>query len=308
MTEVCLGSIIKKVSQEDLFIMKDPVLFILLGQSNAVGHGIKLEENERIDVPLKNVFGLTWDDNPFPSENSAVWRGFVTKKMNLGELTENFGSIANYLAPMWQSAVDLGEELPDLYIVNISMGAQGVTEQYMWYPEREVKFVAGPLGVANISLTPYAENILSRVKKYFDGLGVSPKTYIHWRGGENDYLVPKAKLETCLPEIYRTIFTRLWSALGDKPKTYLHRIVCDTRANDFNPVDGLSLVSMGYINNLFYALAEEFENVEVFDSAEIPGYTLATEERGIFIEDKVHFTADANKWVAKTIFEEIKNA
>ena len=288
--------------------MKDPVLFILLGQSNAVGHGVILEENERIDVPLKNVFGLTWNDNPFPGEAEAVWRGFVTKRMNLGELDENFGSVANYLAPMWQSAVDLGEELPDLYIVNISLGSQGVTEQYMWYPEREVKFVPGQIGVADISLTPYAENILSRVKKYFDGLGVKPKTYIHWRGGENDFLVPKEKLETCLTEIYKTIFTRLWSALGDKPKTYLHRIVCDTDAYNFNPVDGLSLISMGYINNVFRVLAEEYENIEIFDSAKIPGYTLVTENRGIFVEDNVHFTADANKWVAKQIFEEIKNA
>ena len=286
--------------------MKAPVLFILLGQSNAVGHGSVLEESEKISTPLKNVFGLTWDDNPFLSEAPAVWRGFVTQKMNLGELTENFGSIANYLAPMWQNAVDNGEDLSDLYIVNISLGAQGVTEGYMWYPGREVKFVPGPIGVADISLTPYAENILSRVKKYFNGLGVQPKTYIHWRGGENDYLVPKEKLETCLPEIYRTIFTRLWNALEDKPKTVLHRIVCDTRAFDFNPIDGLSIKSMGYINNLFCTLAEEFENVEVFDSAKIPGFTLKEESRGIFIEDKVHFTAAANRWVAKTIFEEIK--
>ncbi|MBQ1955277.1 MAG: hypothetical protein II350_06010 [Clostridia bacterium] len=286
--------------------MMSPVLFILLGQSNAVGHGVILEENERIETPLKNVFGLTWENNPFPSDEPAVWRGFVTKKMNLGELTENFGSVANYLAPMWQEAVNCGEELSELYIVNISLGAQGVTEQYMWYPEREIKFVPGPIGVADISLTPYAENILSRVKKYFDGLGVKPKTYIHWRGGENDSLVPKEKLETCLPEIYRTIFTRLWNALEDKPKTVLHRIVCDTRAFDFNPIDGLSIKSMGYINNVFCALAEEFENVEVFDATKIPGYTLATEERGIFLSDKVHFTAEANKWVAEKVFEEIK--
>ena len=111
-----------------------------------------------------------------------------------------------------------------------------------------------------------------------------------------------------MPEIYKTIFSRFWSALGDKPKTVLHRIVCDTRANDFNPVDGLSLKSMGYINNVFEALAEEFENVEVFDATKIPGFNLTTEDRGIFIEDKVHFTAEANKWVAKTVFEEIKNA
>ena len=131
--------------------MMSPVLFILLGQSNAVGHGVILEENERIEIPLKNVFGLTWENNPFPGDAPAKWSGFVTKRMNLGELTEYFGSVANYLAPMWQNAVDNGEDLPDLYIVNISLGAQGVTEQYMWYPEREIKFVPGPIGVADIT-------------------------------------------------------------------------------------------------------------------------------------------------------------
>lgn len=288
--------------------MKRPVLFILLGQSNAVGHGVELDEDERITSPLKNVFGLTREDNAFPSEECAVWRGFVTGNMNLGEDEEHHASIANYLAPMWQSAVDSGEELGDLYTVNISIGAQGVTEEYMWYPGRDMRYVPGKLGEVDISLTPYAENVLARVKKYFDGLGVVPKTVIHWRGGENDSLVPAEKLSGRLFNIYEEIFTRLKSALGFPCKTVLHRIVCDTRAFDFNPVDGLSIKSMGYINNVFCDLSERLENTEVFDGTRIPGFTLSSEDRGIFVEDKVHFTAEANKWVAKTVFEDLKKA
>ncbi|MBR4941284.1 MAG: hypothetical protein IKZ19_04730 [Clostridia bacterium] len=285
--------------------MKAPVLLVVLGQSNAVGHGIVLEKHEQIDVPLKNVFGLTWDDNTYPSQNAAVWRGFVTSGMNIGEATENFGSISNYLAPMWQAAVDSGCDLPDLYIVDISIGAQGVTKEYMWYPGRKEKFRPGKLGEVDISLTPYSENILSRVAKYFDELGVKPKIEIHWRGGENDYLVPKENLENVLLPIYREIFTRLWAALGQDADTVLHRIVCDTRALYFSPEDGRCLVSMGYVNNTFEAMAREFENVTVFDATLIPGYTLSVEERGIFLNDMVHFTPEANKWVAKQIFDRL---
>ena len=38
-------------------------VFILLGQSNAVGHGIPMEAADQIDVPMKNVFGLHRREN-----------------------------------------------------------------------------------------------------------------------------------------------------------------------------------------------------------------------------------------------------
>ena len=38
-------------------------VFILLGQSNAVGHAIPMAEEDVISTPLKNVFGLSREKN-----------------------------------------------------------------------------------------------------------------------------------------------------------------------------------------------------------------------------------------------------
>ena len=42
---------------------KKAAVFILLGQSNAVGHGIPMREEDVINAPLKNVFGLNRENN-----------------------------------------------------------------------------------------------------------------------------------------------------------------------------------------------------------------------------------------------------
>ena len=42
---------------------KKAAVFMLLGQSNAVGHGVPMEEKDIISVPLKNVYGLSRKKN-----------------------------------------------------------------------------------------------------------------------------------------------------------------------------------------------------------------------------------------------------
>ena len=38
---------------------KKASLFVILGQSNAVGHGLPMVECDKIITPLRNVFGLS---------------------------------------------------------------------------------------------------------------------------------------------------------------------------------------------------------------------------------------------------------
>ena len=109
-----------------------PVVFILLGQSNAVGHDLPMQEQDKIKIPLKNVFGLSRVHNQSYDHASLVWDGYVSAGMNLAEEQDDTYSLANCLARRWQDAIDGGVTLPDLYIVHIAIGAQGVTERYMW--------------------------------------------------------------------------------------------------------------------------------------------------------------------------------
>ena len=73
---------------------------------------------------------LTYDND------KLYWTGYTNYSMNLAEEQDNTYSVANCLAKQWQNEIDNGSNLPDLYIVHIAIGAQGVTEKYMWYPKR----------------------------------------------------------------------------------------------------------------------------------------------------------------------------
>ena len=127
-------------------------VFILFGQSQAVGHGIPMQEKDKIKKPLKNVFGLLRKDNQSFDIKALTWSGYTSSGMNLAEEQDDTYSLANWLAALWQKEIDDGKDLPDLYIVQIAIGAQGVTEQYllngetkkyMWNPYYEKKLVSG---------------------------------------------------------------------------------------------------------------------------------------------------------------------
>lgn len=83
-------------------------VFILLGQSNAVGHGIPMAPEDRIEQPLKNVFGLHRDENQSFDVEKLTWSGYTSDGMNLGETQDHTYSVANCLASQWQKKIDDG--------------------------------------------------------------------------------------------------------------------------------------------------------------------------------------------------------
>ena len=177
---------------------KKVAVFIILGQSNAVGHGIPMREEDIIKTPLKNVFGLNRKDNQSFSNSQLTWSGYTSYAMNLAEEQDNTYSIPNCLASLWQKHIDDGNNLnlPNLYIVQIAIGAQGVSDGYMWYPDREEKLVAGKLGVVDISLFPFSKHIFSLLNDSFAKQNLEYEIIgLHWRGGENDVTASKEYLQ-----------------------------------------------------------------------------------------------------------------
>ncbi len=278
---------------------RQAMVFILLGQSNAVGHGIPMAEADRICKPLKNVFGLSRQDNLSYDIRSLRWQGYVSGGMNLGEEQDHTWSVANCLAGQWQRAIDSGRQLPDLYIVQIAIGAQGVTEEYMWYPDRVPRLIPGPLGTADISLHPLATHILSLLPESFHAMGKTPRYLLHWRGGENDMTVPYRQLQHTLLPIYRRMFADYRDALGQDAEVVLHRLVCRERAMERDPSGG-HLASMAVINDAFEALAREAKTT-ILDVRTCPYYAADPRQHGIFLEDAVHFTPEVNHWVAQQV-------
>ena len=278
-------------------------VFILLGQSNAVGYATLLPEGRRIETPLQHVFGLTRENNLSFDSRALVWTGYTSAGTILGEENDHTCSVSNCLARVWQDAIDRGRVLPELYIITIAIGAQGVTPGYMWHPARPPKLIPGPLGTADISLAPFARHIFSLLDSSFREMGRDYEIIgLHWRGGENDMSVPKEELAATLKPIYEELLRSFYESLGQIPPVMLHDIVCAKRAMDLDP-SGRWLESMYCIDSVFRELAAENDNISVFDVRRAPYYEPDTPLNGIFLPDAVHFTPEMNLWAAETILD-----
>ena len=228
--------------------------------------------------------------------------------MNLAEEQDNTYSIANCLAAIWQRHIDDGNlcNLPDLHIIQIAIGAQGVTEQSMWHPKREPKLIPGKLGTVDISLFSFTNHIFSLLDDSFAKLGKEYEIIgVHWRGGENDVTASSEYLSEHLESIYRTMFDA-WNALLQNPPIVLHKIVCPDRMNDMD-ASGAYLQNMHCINDVFDRLVQGYENVSLFDPRTAPQYVPDIRANGLFIEDAVHFTPEVNAWIAQEILKQDAN-
>ena len=277
-------------------------VFILLGQSNATGHGIPMTEEDRILTPLSHVFGLSREENQSLDLPALTWSGYTSGGMNLAEEQDHTYSVANCLAALWQKQADSGNPrgLPDLYVLQIAIGAEGVTEGYMWHPARPPRLIPGVLGTVDISLFPFSCRIFSLLEESFTAMDTDFEIIgLHWRGGENDVTAPKEALTEGLEGIYR-IMLEDFNRLLKSPPVILHRIVCPDRMNDMDPTGGY-LENMAVINGVFDRLAEAYENVSVFDHRAYPAYDPRVRGNGLFLSDAVHYTPAVNQWVAHEI-------
>ena len=288
-------------------------VFILFGQSQAVGHAIPMDEKDRIKTPLKNVYGLDREYNQSFNTDRLVWSGYRSAGMNLGEEQDDTYSLANCLAAQWQKKIDEGEKLPDLYIVHIAIGAEGVTEKYlpdggvekyMWNPLYEKTLIPGKLGKVKIALYPFALHILSLIRESFAEAGKAYEIMdLYWRGGENDMETPCEILRDRLKATYERMFSGFYEALGGRVPLTLNRILNGEAMMKLDP-SGEYKKSMDFINSTFDALSEENGNISVFDCSKAPFYRENVSANGLFIDDLVHYTPETNQWNARVILED----
>ena len=263
-----------------------------------------MQEQDVIRTPLTNVFGLSRTHNQCLDLKRLTWSNYVSAGMNLAEEQDNTYSVANCLAAAWQAHIDNGnrENLPDLYIVQIAIGAQGVTDGYMWHPDRAPCLIPGKLGKVDISLFPFAAHVFSLLKKSFAEKGIDYEIIgLHWRGGENDVSATAEHLHGHLESIYCRIFDE-FDRLLNAPPTVLHRLVCPDRMMDTDSTGG-KLERMHYINTVFEHLASARENIRIFDARCAPQFLPDVRGNGLFIADNVHFTPEVNAFVAEEILK-----
>lgn len=283
----------------------DAVVFMLFGQSNAVGHILPMRQEDKILTPMKNVFGLSRTLNQSFDNDRLYWTGYTSFDMNLAETQDDTYSVANVLARMWQDRIDAGQQLPDLHIVHIAIGAEGVTDKYMWYPDREKKLRPGQLGTVDISMYPLSLHILSLLDDSFARLG---KTWqimsMHWIGGAEDVTEPVEKLNAQLDDIYMRMFQQMRETAGKRLPVVLHKLAAPDREMDMDP-SGNGLKRMYFINGEFDYLSRVCEDVTVFDITTAPHYIPNVRGNGLYLDvDVVHHTEQTNRWIAQWILED----
>jgi hypothetical protein len=147
--------------------------------------------------------------------------------------------------------------------------------------------VPGKLGTVNISLFPFSTHILGLLDDSFAAMQMDYEIIgLHWRGGENDITDSNAYLKENLMDIYRRIFGE-FNRILKHPPIVLHEIYCPERMHDLDPT-GAYLENMFFINDTFHALANEFDNISLFDVRRAPFYVADERQHGIFIGDAIH--------------------
>ncbi len=283
--------------------MKKIAVFMIFGQSNATGHGVPMQEQDYILEPLKNVYGLNREPNQSFDIDHLEFSGYTSFGMNLAETQDNTYSVPNQLARAWQDKINEGASLPDLYIVQISIGSQGLYG--MWDMNMERVLVPGVHGTARISLYPFTIHILKLLNKYFKDNELEPDFVgMHWRGGEQetDFKVEEL-VARGIKNDYIKLFSSLREALGYNPPLTLHRMPFEAVMLKNDP-SGEHLRAMHFLNDLFEELASEIPSTTTFEPKKCPFYNENEWDFGIFRWDLIHYSGKMNTWVAEQILNE----
>ena len=262
---------------------KAAVVF-LSGQSNATAHQQFLVEEDKVLVPMKNVFGLDRNPNQSFDISDVVWSGWTSSGKNLGETQDHTASLAYFVAKKWQAAIDEGKNLPDLYIVQLSVGSQGIING-MWNRDKERVIKPGILGEADISLLPLALYIQSLALKNLRESGKNPEVIgWHWLGCEQEVWY-EAYLREDFKERYDYHFDVMRKSMGGDVPTYLYKVVVRGGLERFE----LPLEAENYINaeierqaNRFGAKLIDPRNSPYWDSNDNLCY-------GILASDRAHY-------------------
>ena len=275
---------------------KAAVLFIS-GQSNAHAHAQILAEKDRILQPLKNVFSLDRNPNQSFEITDVVWSGFTTAGKNLGETQDHTASFAYHFSKLWQGAIDGGAKLPDLYIVQISIGSQGIVNG-MWNRDKEKVMEPGPLDTVNISLFPWAQKVNRLVMENLRKNGKDP--YIigwHWIGSEQD-IIDKVYLREDFQERYDYFFDTILTSMGQACPVFIYKVNCKRYSNRRElPADAVDLVNQALKKQLV-----RLPSAQMVDAAQCPLWDPSKEHDGIYAADDGHYLPETQKWFAETFF------
>ena len=276
------------------------VLFIS-GQSNAHAHAQAMAPEDRILQPLRNVFALDRKENQSFDIKDVVWSGFTTEGKNLGETQDHTYTLASFLAKRWQKAIDEGCKLPDLYIVQISIGSQGIING-MWNPDKEKVLKPGKLGEADIALYALAQHIYPLVMQNLQSSGKEPEVIgWHWLGSEQE-VWNETYLREDMKERYNAFFDGMMKAIGVPCPLYLYLLDLQSFCRRCQ----IPIKAVEMINEALALQSTRFEKVTMIELDQCPYWDPEDAQKGIYAPDGGHYLAKTQEWFAARFWEEIR--
>lgn len=271
------------------FSENDVAMIIVTGQSNAEGY---LDGEIIPTETLNNIFVIkegerTW--SPYDSSNSNVFRSDRS----------NIYNPLNTIAREWQSKIDNGENLPDLYIANISYSGAGFSSNI-----NRSQF--NPLRKTNIG-TLYP---IPQVGEIDTEVSIYELVRQVLQAGVSDIISKELR-----PVYIGTIMSQWEADAKDiiSVNNYINNIVSfrnmidNTLGIDNAPFYYYTPISDNFefkdeILESFKQFKKEHINIYEIDIKYYPKYNIQLENYGIFY-DTVHYLKEVHEWVANRFLE-----
>ncbi|WP_133646899.1 hypothetical protein [Paraburkholderia flava] len=321
------------------------VLFVM-GQSNSAGlnglppdlvlTGASNTGASTGGMPAPNVWGIRNDGwgniagnadgtgAPFTQPISTIkhvtwvnWSDSTSADMNLGYYGGS-GNAANFAAYAWQSAINAGERLPDLYIIHIGWGSQGVDAAddafsgccgwtvhgvNLWQP------MLNASQIPTYALAPFARRMMYLGLKQILASGKKPRILgLQW----NQWEAEAAPLNSSgnaptiqrAPQNYAHLFSSFFAAVGTKFPVMIVKPLSTAYDNVSGAVAPYNPNALASMQKVFEGFVDADPRTFSFaDASKSPDWNGQGPGFGIFQggalgggDGSVHYNLDTQKW------------
>ncbi|MFJ1709424.1 discoidin domain-containing protein [Kitasatospora sp. NPDC088346] len=281
------------------YAANDAPVLIALGQSNAAS---ATQMSNPDDVAkcgnFTHVKGLKRTDNRMAGALNATWAPYTCAGTNMGaDIYPNSYSVASLTALRWEQAIKDGQSLPDLYVIHVAWGGQGIQEadapNNRWWPDRDQS--------DRESLHQLTLNTISNSLRALRDAGKTPRIIgMHWNQWEQEAHtgVTATISASHMQQAFRNVLDPLQTITGTTGyPVFLYRprsTTFDATATQ-HVTDALTALANLPAPNPYRlidpALATTATGTPLYDPSAGPMY-------GIFQSDRIHYTQPVQEWFA----------
>ncbi|MFM0288205.1 hypothetical protein [Paraburkholderia megapolitana] len=257
--------------------------------------------------PISTIDHVSW----------VNWTDSTSSDMNLGYYGGS-GNAANFAAYAWQSAINAGEPLPDLYIIHIGWGSQGVDVAddafsgccdwtvhgvNLWQPMLDAT------KTPTWALAPFARRMMYLGLKQILATGKKPRVLgLEW----NQWEAEAAPLNSAgnattigrAPQNYAHLFSSFFASVGSAFPVMIVKPLSTAYDNVTNGVAPYNPAALASMQKVFGGFVDADARVFSFvDASQSPDWNGQGPGFGIFQggslgggDGSVHYNLDTQKW------------